>query len=49
MVRRICPKWEGVVRDVVREMLWVVFSPGDRSLIETKSLVVIPRGGPVES
>ena len=43
-----CPRWEGVVSKVIREMWWVVFPPGDRGLIEIGSLVVILRAGHVE-
>ena len=49
MVRHICPKLEGVVSFVMREVWWVVIPPGGRGLIGTESLVVIPRGAlPVE-
>ena len=49
MVRHICSKWGGVVNFVMREIWWVVVPPGDRGLIGTESLVVIPRGAlPVE-
>ena len=43
MVRRICPRWEGLGSYVVEKIWWIVCPPGDRGEVEAESFVAKSR------